>query len=236
MALPGASFEAVPPALSLASFFAGLPEAQKSAVMAAGRSVHYPEGASIHRRGDAGDSFSIVERGAVRFSRTDSEGETIVLATVGPGEAFGEISLFAGLPRAYDAEAVGPADIRALRRAELDELIAREPAIRDHLLRHITRQLVTVLDLLDDERRLPLPVRLAKLLWARTARAAAEGSQLVLPHTQAALAEELAVSRVAMSKAIARLAAAGLVATGYGRITVTDRAGLAEWIARHDPG
>lgn len=223
---PAAGIGGAARALQLPSFFGGLPETLREQLRAAGQRSLCPQGRLIHGRGDPGTSFSIVETGAVRFSRTDLDGATIALATIGPGEAFGEISLFAGLPRAFDAYAAEPTVLRVIAASSLDRLFDSHPDLRTHVLRHITRQLVAVTDLLDDERRLPLNVRLAKQLAARAQR-----GMTTIDVTQVELAEDLAVSRVAVNHAIRSLARQGLVVTGYGRLRIPDLIALDRWVA-----
>ena len=52
----------------------------------------------------------------------------------------------------------------------------------------------------------------------------------VVDATQQELADELAVSRVALSTAIRQLVSEDLISTGYGRIVVTDIDRLEGWV------
>ena len=57
----------------------------------------YDEGAVVFSQGDQGESLFIVEEGAVEISF--GEGRTrVVLASLFPGQYFGELSLFDGSP------------------------------------------------------------------------------------------------------------------------------------------
>lgn len=215
---------APPIPLQLQSFFGALPDALRESVAAAGQARDYADGAVLHRRGDKGLGLSVIEGGAVRFTRVDAEGAVSALTTLLAGDAYGEFTVFADLPRAYDAEAVGVTRVRLIPAAALERLMDNMPQLRRHILQHITRQLFRALTLLDDERQLSLDQRIAKALCARTG---GDGDNVGI--TQQALAEDMAVSRVGLGKALNKLIDAGLVATGYRKLTICDHAGLDAW-------
>ncbi|MEZ5709136.1 MAG: Crp/Fnr family transcriptional regulator [Blastomonas sp.] len=213
--------------LVLGSFFPGLPQEARARIMAMGRVEHRRDGAWIHQRGDHGKFFSIIERGAVRFSRLGLSGEVRVLATLGTGEAFGELPLFAGVPRAYDAQAIGDTMLRILSHDEMDRLLAEDGEVRSQVLRHVSRQLLIVLELLEDERSLPLRARLGKSLLAMLRQ---QDGAARIRIRQSDLAEQHAVSLVALSKALAELRGEGLVMTGYGWIDIPSERALTQWL------
>lgn len=219
--------ELVQTPLHMVSFFVGMPEDLRNVMSSAGHIAHYKKGQIIHQAGDDGEQLSIITGGSIRFSNTDREGNINVLAVLEQGEAFGELPLFAGIPRAYDATAARDCELRVISKAELGRLMDDEPRIRDHIIRHVTRQFYRALQLLDDERRLPLKVRLAKNLVVRTAVRAGSTEIRI---KQDELADELAVSRVAMGKALAYLSQEGLIRTGYGKIEILGVEALSHWI------
>ena len=213
--------------IQLASFFAGMPEDLRALISASGHIADYKKGQIIHQSGDDGGDFSIIESGSVRFSNVDIEGNVNVLAVLETGEAFGELPLFAGIRRAYDADAFSDCRLRVISKAQLGQSMENEPRIRDHILAHVTRQFYRALQLLDDERRLPLKVRVAKNLLVR---ATTHSGSADIRIKQGELADELAVSRVAMGKALAFLSAQGFLRTGYGKIEILDVEALSGWI------
>ena len=149
---------------SLGQFIGKMPIAMRNAVEAAGTLVRYRDGATIQQRGDRKPGLSIVVEGMVRMSATDSEGERSTYVVYGPGNVFGEMTLFLDIPRTLDAVAVGDTAIREVSRAGFTRLLDAQPAVRDHLLSSLARQLSQTLERLDDQRRLPTTVRLAKML------------------------------------------------------------------------
>ncbi len=213
--------------LQLASFYTTLPQELRDAINAQGHIVTFKKGQMIHQSGDSGQEFTIIESGGVRFSNTDVDGYTNVLTVLTTGEAYGELPLFAGINRAFDAYAAEDCRLRIISKTQLDRLMDSHPKLRDYIIGHVTRQFYRALQLLEDERRLPLRVRLAKNLLEKAGHAQ---GRVEMPVRQSDLAEEMAVSRIALSKALKVLAEQGLVKTGYGSLEIRDINTLIEWI------
>lgn len=197
---------------------------------AGGVPVRYPDQTLIHARGDIKPGLSMVRSGAVRFGNPGRDGSYVVITVMGPGQCFGEFSLFADLPRTHDAVAIGETVVDQISRTAFDAILAAEPELSRIMLTEVTGRLHAAMELIDDMRRLPLPVRAAKLLWQMTQSAGGAGS---LRLTQGDLAFALGVSRVSVAKALNRLRALGLVKPGYGQIDVPDAARLGRWVRAH---
>ena len=210
-----------------AGFFAGLSTSLQQSLLGVATAKRYRDGVVMHRRGDRGRALSVVRSGAVRMSNIGRDGREVTLGTLAPGESFGEFTLFADLPRQFDFTARGDTVIDTISQARFDALLASSPALSEHVIRHLAQRLHQALELLDDERRLALPVRLAKRLWQWSTLMEKPG---VVDATQQELADELAVSRVALSTAIRHLVSEDLISTGYGRIVVPDIDRLEGWV------
>ena len=196
-------------------------------IRAAATAVKYCDGALLHVHGDAKPGLSIVKTGAVRFGLVDANGTYIVTSVLGAGHCFGEATLFAGRARTHDATAVGETIIDQIDKARVDKLLDREPELARALLVATTRRLYSALDFMDDLRRLPLPVRTAKLIASMVRSAQQDG---YVECNQADLAFTLGVSRVSIGKVLGDLQQAGLLKLGYGQIEIPNRARLYDWI------
>jgi len=63
----------------------------------------FPAGTRVFHEGDSSDACYIVKEGSFRVTREHSDGRAITLATLGPGEIFGELAMLDGDSRsAYD--------------------------------------------------------------------------------------------------------------------------------------
>jgi CRP-like cAMP-binding protein len=207
-----------------------MPEPLARRVRAAAKPIRYRDGQLIHARGELQRGLSIVRSGAVRFGNAGEDGSYVTTTVMGPGQSFGEFTLFGDLPRTHDATAVGATLIDFLDQARVSRLLAEAPELWRVLLVATTKRLHDALELLDDFRRLPLSALTAKLLL--TLPPSAEDAAAVTCN-QADLAFTLGVSRVSIGKALSQLQQAGFVVLGYRTITIRDRAGLKRWIARH---
>jgi len=80
----------------------------------------FADGQIIIREGDPGEAAYIIVSGRCRaFRKVDDRDET--LATMGPGDVFGEMALLLDEPRAASVEALDPVTLLVLDRATLDE-------------------------------------------------------------------------------------------------------------------
>lgn len=97
-------------------FFAPLPEPTVERIASLLGSATVDAGSVVVRQGDAGDLFYLVETGELVVDR---DGEQ--LATLGPGEYFGEIALVRDVPRTATVRAAQDSTLLTLER---DEFIA----------------------------------------------------------------------------------------------------------------
>ncbi|PQM28055.1 hypothetical protein CVO77_05920 [Sphingopyxis lindanitolerans] len=151
--------------------------------------------------------------------RYAEDGGFTAFAVLGPGDLFGELAFFTGVPRQVDALASGAARLVAIDRPLLRRLMAADIGWAELLLRSLGRQLAGALDIIDAERRLGSADRLLRLLRMMAADGPDGAS---VRATQQQLADLLGVSRVTLGAALRELAARGLIETGYGRIRLRE--------------
>jgi cAMP-dependent protein kinase regulator len=92
-------------------------------------------GATVVRQGDAGQEAFVIVRGLCEARRESGDGST-VLATLGAGAMFGEMSLVSDAPRAASVIALEPTLLLVAERAALEAVALHEPAIGRALGRH----------------------------------------------------------------------------------------------------
>ena len=184
-------------------------------LLAMARARPFADGQFVQQQGTPGDSFWAVVEGHVLVGRYAEDGGFTAFAVLGPGDLFGELAFFTGVPRQADAFASGPARLVAIDRPLLRRLMAADVGWAELLLRSLGRQLAGALDIIDAERRLGSADRLLRLLGMM----AADGDDgATVRATQQQLADLLGVSRVTLGAALRELTARGLVETGYGQI------------------
>ena len=89
----------------------------------------FETGAALFRVGDQGNALYLVESGRVCISLTDTDGQRLTLAELGPGDFFGEMSVIDGWPRSADATVEETARLAVVEREEFMTLCRRQPEI-----------------------------------------------------------------------------------------------------------
>jgi CRP-like cAMP-binding protein len=192
--------------------------------------VRYRDGELIQSRGDTTPGLRIVRTGAVRAGNIGADGKYLELGVFGPGQTFGEMTVFAGLPRTFNVYASGPTTIGHIDEVRMGRLLRDHPELARVFLRTLATQLHAALEFVEDLRRLPVAVHVAKLIatMVKTGKGAA-----VLEVTQTSLAETLGVTRIPVARALERLEKEGLLRHTYGRIEVPNEAALQAWVEEH---
>ncbi len=98
--------------------------------------VEFPDGAVIARKGDIGTGFFVIATGGASVIR---DGKTI--ATLGPGDFFGELSVLDGKPRNAQVVAVGPTSCLALATWDFEAVVLEQPTVALAVLRGLAERL-----------------------------------------------------------------------------------------------
>ena len=127
--------------LQEAPLFALLDESERQTLADIIDVAHFDKGATIFSFGDVGDTLYIVREGTVQVFVENYEGRKIILGENTRGDIFGEISLLDGGPRTATAVATEDAELFALERQDLLDLITKHPHAAMDLLTVVGRRL-----------------------------------------------------------------------------------------------
>lgn len=195
----------------------------------------YKKGHLVFRQGDPGHCLFVLVDGLVKVVVTSEQGEEMVLVTLEPPATFGELAVIDGRPRSASVEVIEPATVLSLERSTLLELIDRQPAVREGLLRSLGGLLRRLTDQASDFVFLDLQGRVAKLL-VRLAESQPGGGSgetvLDLRLTQGDLAHMVGGSRQRVNQILRSLEDRGYLELRSRKILVKDlehlrrRAGL----------
>ena len=179
----------------------------------------------IFHQGDPGDSLHVVASGAVKIVLPSAEGDEAIIATLRPGDFFGELSLLDGAPRSATAAALEPAETLVLPRSAFYELLDEDVGLRNALLSGLARELRRLTGHVEELHFLDLAGRLAMRLTrlVREAQPDASGSvQLDWPFTQSDLAAMIGGTRQSVNKLLSGLVDEGLVRIERDSLVITD--------------
>lgn len=196
----------------------------------------FPAGTRVFHEGDDSDACYIVKEGSFRVTREHSDGRAITLATLGPGEIFGELAMLDGDKRSASAEALAEGELLALPANDVRALLARHPEISLKLVAGLVRRLRAANVRLSRQSFQTVPSRVAGILAQLSREAQDNGGEgdteeeVTIQMNQTDLAQLAGTSRESVSRFLAELERAGVVRSGRGRVTVLEPAKLRNYI------
>jgi CRP/FNR family transcriptional regulator, cyclic AMP receptor protein len=200
--------------LRRAPLFEALDDEGTKALRAGVTEVGLTRGERLFDEGDAGDRLYVVLDGKVKLTRTSTDGRENLISLIGPGEMFGELSLFDPRPRTMSASAVTDVRLAALAHDDLRSWLNGRPDVAMHLLAALARRLRRTNEVMSDLVFTDVPGRVAKALLDLAARFGTrqdDGLQVNHDLTQEELAQLVGASRETVNKALADFVARGWI-------------------------
>ncbi len=195
-----------------APLFEALDDDASSSLRDSMQRVSMRRGTVLFAEGDQGDQLYVVVEGKIKLGRKASDGRENLLSIIGPGEMFGELSLFDPGPRTSTATSVGEVELIALSHTDLQPWLLRHPEVSVKLLQALARRLRRTNDSLADLVFSDVPGRVAKALLDlahRFGRPVDGGIRVAHELTQEELAQLVGASRETVNKALADFAGRG---------------------------
>jgi CRP-like cAMP-binding protein len=112
---------------------------REAVAQAAVRSVYAP-GELVIRRGDAGDSMFIINRGRVEVRLPSGDGSAHQVAALEAGNFFGEMALLTGEPRNADVIALSEVEILEIKKGIIQQLLENNSNLAEALSHKITER------------------------------------------------------------------------------------------------
>lgn len=169
-------------------------------------------GEVLFHEGDSGDKLYVVLEGKVKLGRTSADGRENLLAILGPGQMFGELSLFDPGPRSATVTAVTESAFASLSHEDLQLWLEGRPVVARGLLSQLAARLRKANDVVADLVFSDVPGRVAKALIDladRFGRTADDGVHVHHDLTQEELAQLVGASRETVNKALADFTSRG---------------------------
>ncbi len=211
--------------LSQAPLFEALNEEDATALRGDVTKVDLARGERLFTEGDDGDKLYIILKGKIKLTRAALDGRENLLSVHGPGEMFGELSLFDPRPRTASATAVTDTSLAALAHDSVRSWLATRPDVAMHLLAALAQRLRRINDVKADLVFTDVPGRVAKALLDLAERFGVpqqEGIQVNHDLTQEELAQLVGASRETVNKALADFVSRGWIQLSAKSVLVTD--------------
>src|SRR5215212_9741579 len=124
----------------------------------------YPKGVRVFHEGDHSDACYIVRSGDLRVTREHSDGRAIALATLGPGDIFGELAMLDSGARSASVETLADSELLALSASDMRRLLAEHAQITVKLVVALTRRLREANERISRQSFQTVPSRVAGVL------------------------------------------------------------------------
>ncbi len=180
----------------------------------------YVPGQLIYLQDTYPAAFYYLESGSARSFISSPEGTERLLTLHHSGDLMGEASFFDQCPRVSSAIAITECKVFSVDRQRLERIFQLHPELALPMLRYLARTVRLLSGHVDDITFRPADQRLAGALLGQ---AREDG---VVRATHEELGSAVGVSRVTVSRVLARFSQNGWIRTGYGAVTVMDKIAL----------
>lgn len=183
-----------------------------------GRIFYMPE--------DSGEVMFLLKKGRVQLYRISPSGKKLVVATLGPGAMFGEMSMVGqGMHNTF-AESVDECLLCVMSRADVERLMREKPMVAFRFVEALGDRVTQLESRLEEIAFKSIPSRLASLLLRLEEEQG--GNDAVSGFTHQDLGEMLGTYRETITQTLNDFKAEGLVAISRKRIQILDRERLAD--------
>ncbi len=173
---------------------------------------------------DSGEVLFLLKKGQVQIYRLAPNGKKLVVATLGPGAVFGEMSLVGqGMHNTF-AEAVNECLLCVMSRADVERLLREKPDVAFRFLETMGTRVNDLEARLESIAFKSIPARLADLLL-RLARE--QGRDEILGYTHQDFSEMLGTYRETVTQTLNEFKTDGLIAIARKRVTLLNKPKLA---------
>lgn len=205
--------------------FNGLPEDQLKAIVQIAAEKRINKGEILFSEGDEGKGFYVIAEGRLKVFKVSPEGKEQILHILGPGQPFGEVSVFAGQRFPANAQALEKSRVIFLPRTAIVNLISANPSLALNMLAVMSKKLRQFAVQIENLSLKEMPARLASyLVFLAEEQNAAESVTLNISKGQ--LASILGTIPETLSRVFAKLSGQNLIRVEGKKITLLDRAGL----------
>jgi CRP-like cAMP-binding protein len=209
--------------------FAGLNEADRTALERRAYPRKFAVGESLFAQGDTANELFVIAKGRVKIWRASEDGAALTLTLLGPGQPIGTLGAADDRLNHATATAITPVEALAWPIEALRQLMESSPALTANVLRTITNYAEQLIERLEEMASVPVEQRIARTLLRMARRAygeqTADGCEL--PLSRQDLADLTSATLPTVSRIMSRWRGERLIAGTRGRVRLLDLAALA---------
>jgi CRP-like cAMP-binding protein len=186
---------------------------------------HVLKGQTLFEEGEPGDRLYVILDGKVKLGHSSPDGRESLMAVLGPGEMFGELSLFDPGKRAATATALTDASVLELSNEQLMPWLAGRPEVAAALLQALARRLRRTNEAMADLVFSDVPGRVAKALMdlgEKFGTVTPDGLLVTHDMTQEEIAQLVGASRETVNKALADFTQRGWLRLESRQVLIVD--------------
>lgn len=211
--------------LRRAPLFTALDDDAAASLHSSMDTVKIAKGVILFKEGDDGEHLYVVIEGKIKLGTSSGDGRENLLSILGPGEMFGELSLFDPGPRTSTATAVTDAKLKSLSHDKVIPWLKQNPEVSLQLLERLAQRLRRTNEAVGDLVFSDVPGRVAKALidlGDRFGKRVDEGLLVNHDLTQEELAQLVGASRETVNKALADFAGRNWLKLDGRAVLITD--------------
>jgi CRP/FNR family transcriptional regulator len=213
-------------ALRRMPLFSGLTDAQFRQFVGTCRTKRIKTGVQIFSPDVSADRFFAVLTGRVKVYKLSAKGDEQILHLYGPGHTIGEAAMWAGIDYPAHAEALSDCFVLVVTREALRQAFSKHPELALGMLAGMSNKLLEFAQLIEQLALKEVPARLAGALLRLSEESGSSVFRLM--QSKRELAAQIGTVSETLSRALRKLTHQGIISVDGSRITILNRAGLAE--------
>lgn len=190
--------------------FSNLSDDELAQISAEASLRQFPKNKVVINAGDKSDSLYIVVAGKVKVLISDEEGKEVILAILGPGEFFGEMSVIDSQPRSATVITMETTSLNVIAHTDFMRCLTNNPQIATTILRTMAKRLREADRRIESLALFDVYGRLARVLL-ELARKDRDNNLVVSLLSQQDIANMVGASREMVNRILKDLAASGYI-------------------------
>jgi len=188
--------------------------------------VRLQKGQILFTEGEPAQAMYGLRSGQVKIFKVSPDGREQVLRIMGPGECFNEVPVFDEGTNPANAQALEPAVLWGIRRADMRRLVEKHPAVAIGFLKVFARKLRFFTQKVEDLSFRSVTSRVAKLLLEMAEDDGRGNLRLKQQFTQQEFANVVGTAREMIGRAFKALEKEGAIKLSRHRVVILSKAVL----------